>query len=304
MPLKDLMLPLCLVTGISPDAVSPFSLAEWLEMKAALITHSVSAEECLSFSKNELSSRLGLSTAMADRVFALLHRDVDFHFALSHYRAQNITLLTYEDPLFPPSLKEKLGLNCPPVFCAKGDLSLLQQQGIGVLSSRLVSEKDKAFALHTLPKIMKHHSAIVLGGVSGMMAELREATVAAGGKAIVFMANSLSQTTEHPTPRLTCPQGGLVLSLPPYQQAGFEDRAILRNLSVIAFSKATLIIKAEDGKGSTFLAAKKAQTENVGALLCHRVGAHMGNQRLIFHGAHPVTSDWDGMRVLSEENTQ
>ena len=53
MSLKDLMLPLCLVTGISPDAVSPFSLAEWLEMKAALITHSVSAEECLSFSKNE-----------------------------------------------------------------------------------------------------------------------------------------------------------------------------------------------------------------------------------------------------------
>jgi predicted Rossmann fold nucleotide-binding protein DprA/Smf involved in DNA uptake len=295
MSIKDLMLSLCLVTGTSPDAVSPFTLTEWLEMKAALVAHSVSAEQCFSFSKSALSSHLGLSTSLADRVYALLHRDVDLYFALSHYQAQGITLLTYEDALFPLSLKEKLGASCPPVLCAKGDLTLLREQGIGVLSSRLLTEKDKAFAMHTLPKIIAHHSVIVLGGVSGIMAEMREAAVTAGGKTVVFMANSLSQTPEHPTPRLTCPQGGLVLSLPPYQKEGFEERAILRNLSVMAFSKATLIIKAEDGKGSTFLAAKQAQKEKIAPLLCHRVGAHMGNQRLIFHGAHPITSDWDGM---------
>lgn len=290
MSLQDLMLTLCLSVERSGFSPVPLTLSEWLTFKSAYVSSALSEETLVSLSKAELQEKLALPKELAERVFGLLRRDFALSFALEDYKTKGIALITYEHPLFPRALKTKLGLDCPPILCAAGDFALLEREGIGILSSRLVSEEDQAFASLTAEKILQQNKVLTLGGVSGIMGMLREKAIQCKGKVMVFMATPLCQSTPH-NPHPTCPQGGLLVSLPAYVKGSFEERAILRNLCLLAFSKATVVVKAEDQRGSTFMAVHKTLQQKMSPVLCHAVKCHAGNTKLIQAGAVSIATN-------------
>ena len=284
------MLTLCLSTERNGFSPVPLSLAEWLTFKSAYTSAAISEEGLMSLGKTELQEKLALPKALSDRIFGLLRRDFALSFSLEDYKTKGIALITYEHPLFPRALKTKLGLDCPPILCATGDFALLERECVGMLSSRLVSEEDKAFASLTAEKILQQNKVLNLGGVSGIMGMLREKAIQCKGKVVVFMATPLSQPNPH-NALPTCPEGGLLVSLPAYSKGSFEYRAILRNLCVLAFSKATVVVKAEDQRGSTFMAVHKTLQQKMSPVLCHAVKRHAGNTKLIQAGAVSIATN-------------
>ena len=289
MPYQNLMLTLCLATDDGPFSPRPLTLSEWCYLKSILLSKNIPPKTLFDKNEEELCALLGCSRHFGKQMASLFSRRVPLEYSLAHFEAQNITLLTYEHPAFPLALKSKLGAQCPPILCAKGDLSLLQTEKIGLVSSRLVSEDDQAFVFAVLPSVVRRHKILVMGGISGMMGSIREKIKTLHGKFIVVMGNSLSQTSGHQPPRLTDPAGGLLLSLPPFGKGSFEERAILRNLILMSLSEAALVVKAEDGKGSTFLSAEQSIAKELCPIHCQRVNHYGGNTKLIHLGATPTT---------------
>ena len=285
MPYQETLLSLCLATEQNIVSQKPLNLAQWLQIKSVLQQKQVSHQALLGYSADELMRLFAFPPAFAQRIYALLHRDFNLLFALEHYKAQGITLLTYESPLFPLRIKERCQQNCPPILLAKGDVSLLQKQAKGIVSSRLITPQDEGFVTDLLPSMLVNDSVLAMGGINGVMTAAKAKAKAMGVPTIVVLANSLSQTSGHAFPRISDPEDGLLLSLPPYQNADFEIRAVTRNLLVMALSDYTVIVKAEAEKGSTYRSAIEALAHNICPLYCQDNERYQGNVKLIRQGA-------------------
>ena len=292
MPYQETLLSLCLATEQNAVSPKPLTLSEWLQVKSLLQQNCISHQALLDYSAEELMRLFAFPSTFAQRIYALLHRNFNLLFALEHYKAQGITVLTYESPLFPSRLKEKCKQNCPPILLAKGDLSLLKKRAKGLVSSRLITPQDETFVTSILPSMLLNDSVLAMGGINGVMTAARAKAKSMHVPVIVVLANSLSQTAGHAFPRISDPEDGLLLSLPPYQNADFEIRAVTRNLLVMALSDYTVIVKAEPEKGSTYRSAIEALAHDICPLYCQDYDRYQGNVRLIRQGAFSMKGNF------------
>ena len=150
---------------------------------------------------------LGYPEAAALQITALLDRTDTLHRYLEAAAAQGITVLTRLSDGFPARLRRMGETECPPALFCRGDTALL-------------------------------------GTRSGADTAAQEACLAAGGRVICFVPDSL---LDHPARQnvLYCSAGG-------YELPFSTPRALARNCLIHAMGEKTLVAQCAEGTGGTW----------------------------------------------------
>ena len=179
---------------------------------------------------------LGYPEAAAVQITALLDRTDTLHRYLEAAAAQGITVLTRLSDGFPARLRRMGETECPPALFCRGDTALL--------GSRQLRPDNRRFAVQAGKLAAAEGFTLVSGGAAGADTAAQEACLAAGGRVICFVPDSL---LDHPARQnvLYCSAGG-------YELPFSTPRALARNCLIHAMGEKTLVAQCAEGTGGTW----------------------------------------------------
>ena len=160
-----------------------------------------------------------------------------------------ITTLTFQDDLFPHSLR-KIGHDCPPMIHCLGDMSLLAQEAnrIAIIGARAASPSASPSGLkkaYELGKQFAEEGNIIVSGLAiGCDKAAHEGCLDAGGQTIAIVASGLNIV--HPKENAPLQQqilenGGLILSEQPFGVKANPTRLVARNRLQAALSNTVIL---------------------------------------------------------------
>jgi predicted Rossmann fold nucleotide-binding protein DprA/Smf involved in DNA uptake len=187
---------------------------------------------------------LGYDTSMAERIFGLLGGISQLREYLR--RAENCDCypVTRLNPVYPLSVRRRLGLDSPGVLWAKGDVTLFGKPAVAVIGSRDLLENNRKFAEEAGRQIAKQGYVLVSGNARGADKTAQEAALEAGGQVISIVADSLQK---QPLRRNT-----LYLSLDAFDADFSAQRALHRNHVIHTMASLTIAAQCSFGKGGTW----------------------------------------------------
>ena len=227
---------------------------------------------------------------------------------LEHLREQNVGFIPVYDNRYPTKMKDLLGRSAPPVLSYIGNPDLLSAAAIGFCGSRQASPNGLDVASRTAYMVAKAGAVVVSGYARGVDLEAHAASVNANGKTILVLAEGIAKFSftklKSKTKGFVNLDNVLVLSeFLPYDKWSVS-RAMQRNKTIIALSKALIVIEA-GARGGTIEAGKIAlkMGRPVFAAYYGEAGIAEGNRILIGMGAHkfgkaPGTNSPNVPRIL------
>ena len=188
--------------------------------------------------------KLGYDIPMAQRIYGLLSGTNQLRESLR--RAENCDCfpITRLNPIYPVAVRRRLGMDCPGVIWAKGDISLLNRPAVAVIGSRDLYEDNLLFAEEAGRQIAKQGYVLVSGNARGADQAAQRAALDAGGQVISVVADSLQK---QPLVRNV-----LWLSLDDFDQPFSAQRALHRNYVIHTLAELTVAAQCTLGKGGTW----------------------------------------------------
>lgn len=229
---------------------------------------------------------------LAARIVRLLDRATAMAFEIDGLEQSGIKTLTPFDDRYPERLRSRLGSKAPPLLHAAGDLSLLQQPGIGVVGSRDVTEDGETAAEDAARQAAERKLVLVSGGARGVDRKAMAAAFEAGGAVVGVLAESLRRRLKAPDVRQAIHDERAVMCTPYSPDAPFSvGNAMGRNKIIYALSQITLVVASEVGSGGTWSGAVEALKAGSGRVGAWRgPGGGPGNEKLVEKGAIAVSS--------------
>ena len=276
------------------DGVKPLEPREWSILAKKLMEEKLCPADLLFFQENSMAQRLHLDEETAKRYQRLLDRAGSMEFALSNYESMGIQPVTRADPLYPKSLKKKLGNFCPPLFYVAGDLNLLHTKTVGYVGARNVGNEDVHFTKTTIHKTIRRGYGVVTGGARGIDQTSSQYALSEGAPVIEYLADSLLKKLKQ-AEYVKAIQSGKLLTLSVAKpDAGFHvGIAMMRNRYIYAQSSGTVIVHSDLNKGGTWTGAAENLEKNWCPTFCWDY-PYPGNQELIKKGAVPIGDNWNG----------
>ncbi|MGZ8846764.1 MAG: DNA-processing protein DprA [Pyrinomonadaceae bacterium] len=275
-------------TGDETEA-GPLTRKEW-----NTLAHKISDSEVkhpsvlLGMSGPDLSNRLDMAAAEADRIAQLLSRGGSIALELEQLGANGIWCVTRVDESYPARIKNQLKHQAPPVLFGAGDATILDRSVIGIVGSRNIDEDGANFARRLGELCARSSVAVVSGGARGTDRIAMQGALDAGGCSIGVLADSLTRTIRQPDVRNFIVDGHLVLLTPYRPDNGFSIGAAMgRNKIIYGASDFSVVVSSELKKGGTWAGA--VETLNAGwCPLFVRSGKNVGpgNEELIRRGGH------------------
>jgi predicted Rossmann fold nucleotide-binding protein DprA/Smf involved in DNA uptake len=191
-----------------------------------------------------------------ERLRRLLDRGFLLSQALDHWRTRAIWVLTLADGDYPGRLAQRLGADAPPVLYGCGDVALLSAGGLAVVGSRDVDQTllDYAGAVGRLAAEARR--TVVSGAARGVDQAAMHGSLAASGRALGVLADSLEQAAVSRANRDAIMAGALALASPFDPRARFHvGQAMQRNKLIYALSDAALVVNADVERGGTWAGA-------------------------------------------------
>ena len=141
-------------------------------------------------------------------------------------------------------MRRRLGGDCPACFFCKGDRSLLNTPAVALAGSRNLLEKNRDFAREAGRQAAKHGLTLVSGTARGADRTAQEACLAAGGRVISVVADSLLD--KKPDRNI------LYMSQEDYDAPFSAQRALSRNRIIHTMGYLTLVAQCSLGTGGTW----------------------------------------------------
>lgn len=187
---------------------------------------------------------LGYSLEMARRILGLLSEEDVLEYYLQKGRKLGCVPLTRVSPGYPAVLKQRLGLECPGVLWAKGDLSLLEAPRIALVGSRDLKEPNRAFTSEAGRQAAMQGYPLVSGNARGADRTAQDACLQHGGRVISVVADELFRqpSREHI----------LYLSEDNFDLPFSPQRALSRNRVIHALPEKTLVAQCALESGGTW----------------------------------------------------
>ena len=187
---------------------------------------------------------LGYSPEMARRIVALLsERELLEYYCLLGRKADCVPL-TRVTAQYPAAVRKKLGWESPGCLWAKGDLRLLHLPAISLVGSRELQQENLQFAREVGRQAARQGYVLVSGNARGADKEAQEACLAAGGKVISVVADSLKSHKLR--------ENVLYLSEDDFSHPFSAQRAISRNRCVHAMGQMTFVAQCGYQTGGTW----------------------------------------------------
>ncbi len=184
----------CAARGDNLPALSPLRYAQLAEQ---LYAQKLSPKDLFAMSAADIKARFAFPRDrlnIHELIPVLLERAGKLPFALEALFGQGIGVVTRADPLFPRTLKRKLGHECHPLFFWSGNIDLLNTRMAGIVGSRNISPDGAAFAERYASACVElEHLTVAAGGARGADTIAECAALRQGGCAVSLIADSLKE---------------------------------------------------------------------------------------------------------------
>ena len=243
---------LLMLFGLSGEE-RPLRKSLYHQMFRAFMGRDISCEE--PYREVDLSSlmRLGCTREEAESILLRLSREDALEQYLRNLWQKGICVTTRISPDYPVRLRRVLGDQAPPVLWYAGNSSLFSAPCISLVGSRELRIPGLEFARAAGGQIAAMNRCYCSGGAKGADTVGYEAALAAGGSAVLFLADSLLSAKERSIYRSGLAEGRLLL----VSQEGFDEsftkfRALGRNRLIHGMGEKTLVAQSDYGVGGTW----------------------------------------------------
>ncbi|MBE3040486.1 MAG: DNA-protecting protein DprA [Chloroflexi bacterium] len=242
----------------------------------------------------------GLSPKLAERV-AQVRAGVDLDKYLTKVKAQGIEILTWDDELYPPRLKEID--QPPPVLYVRGALTTEDSWAVAVVGTRRVSAYGRQVAEEIASFLAANGVTVVSGLARGVDAIAHQSALKAGGRTIAVLGCGVDRIypPEHVQLAEKMMASGALIS--DYAPGTPPDASNFppRNRIISGLSMATVVVEAGETSGALITAQFAIdQGREVFAVPGNILAPQSkGTNRLIAQGARPMLSVRDMLDVLN-----
>ncbi len=218
--------------------------------------------------------------------------------------AQGIGILTREDELYPPRLKEID--QPPPVLYVRGELIPEDSWAVAVVGTRRVSAYGRQVADELAMFLAANGLTVVSGMARGVDAIAHQSALKNGGRTIAVLGCGVDRIypPEHATlASKIMASGALVSDYPPGTPPDASNFPA-RNRIISGMAMATVVVEAGESSGALITAQFAVdQGREVFAVPGNILAPQSkGTNRLIAQGAHPLLSARDLVDVLNLEH--
>ncbi len=207
---------------------------------------------------------LGYSQAEASQMTHLLSEDLRLEHYLRRASASNIRLLTPFSGAYPRVLEARLGDDAPAVLWVRGDLELLAAPKISLVGSRMLREANHNFAQEAGFQAARQGYCLVSGNARGADRTAQDACLAAGGRVLSVLPDSLVSHTPRENTLYLC-EDSFDLPFSPL-------RALSRNRLIHALGQITLVAQSSLKTGGTWDGSVKNLRFRLSPLYCFADG--------------------------------
>jgi len=242
----------------------------------------------------------GLSLKLAERV-AQVRAGVDLDKYLTRAIALGIEILTWDDDLYPPRLKEID--QPPPVLYLRGTLAKEDSWAVAVVGTRRVSTYGRQVAEELASFLAANGVTVVSGMARGVDAIAHQSALKSGGRTIAVLGCGVDRIYPPEHVQLAekiMASGALVSDYPPGAPPDASNFPP-RNRIISGLSMATVIVEAGETSGALITAQFAVdQGREVFAVPGNILAPQSkGTNRLIVQGARPMVSASDLLDVLN-----
>ena len=239
--------------------------------------------------------KLGYGPEMAQRILDLLEEEELLIHYLRKARKAGCVPITRVSPLYPRILQQRLGEDAPGCLWAKGDLALLGTSLISLVGSRDLNPKNREFAAEAGLQAALQGYTLVSGNARGADRTAQDACLAAGGRVISIVADSLEKHSVK--------ENVLYLSEEDFDEEFSAQRALSRNRCIHSLGEKVLVAQASFRHGGTWDGTVKNLRFRWSDVFCFADGSPAAEQ-LCQMGANGVylrdLSDLKGLAALED----
>lgn len=242
----------------------------------------------------------GLSSKLAERV-QQVREGVDLEKTMAGIHARGISILTWEDDLYPHRLKEID--QPPPVLYMRGALTSEDTWAVAVVGTRRISAYGRQVTEELSAFLAANGVTVVSGLARGVDASAHQSALKNGGRSIAVLGCGVDRIypPEHTALAEKMMACGAVIS--DYAPGTPPDASNFppRNRIISGLSLATVVVEAGDTSGALITAQFAVdQGREVFAVPGNILAPQSkGTNRLIAQGAHPMLSVTDLLEMLN-----
>ena len=242
----------------------------------------------------------GLSLRLAERVIQI-RAGVNLDKILAQIATQGIGIITWEDKLYPPRLKEID--QPPPVLYVRGNLTTDDTWAVAVVGTRRVSAYGRQVTEELAAFLAVNGVTVVSGLARGVDAIAHQSALKNGGRTIAVLGCGVDRIypPEHKLLAEKVIANGALIS--DYAPGTPPDASNFppRNRIISGLAMATVVVEAGETSGALITAQFAVdQGREVFAVPGNILAPQSkGTNRLIAQGAHPMLSARDLLDVLN-----
>ncbi len=218
-----------------------------------LLQHFGSPERILTAKSSEILQVDGFGLAQAESI-AGWESQIDLSGELQKIRDRELTLLTQEDELYPPLLRE---IHDPPlVLYVWGNLTKRDHNALGVVGSRHATHYGLSATKKLSFQIAYAGYAVISGLARGIDTAAHEAALAAKGRTIAVIGSGIGKLYPPENMALAerIAQNGAVISEYPVDRIADKQTFPYRNRIVAGWSCGLIVVEAPARSGSLITA--------------------------------------------------
>jgi DNA processing protein len=250
-----LLLTAPLITGAADADADTLKPTEYLKLANALAKSSQTPGSLFEAKWEDLPAEVrGLIDA--ERYRTLFARGIQLSEAVERWESRAIWIAGQKDDGYPKRFTERLKDHSPSIVYGCGDRRILETGGLAVVGSRDVDPVLVEFTESIGRLAAGAGRTVISGAARGIDQAAMRGALAAGGKVVGVMADSLERAAAQREHRELISDGKLVLISPYDPSAGFNiGHAMQRNKLIYALADAALVVNSDYEKGGTWSGA-------------------------------------------------
>ncbi|MEX0761130.1 MAG: DNA-processing protein DprA [Dehalococcoidia bacterium] len=220
---------------------------------------------------------------------------------LEKQAAQNVSMISIEDPEYPTQLKQRLGKDAPLVITFRGNIELFDVSSVGFCGSRHVTDRGLQAASDSSREFTTSGVNIVSGYAAGVDTVAHRTALENGGTTTIVLAEGLNDFRVKKTFRDVWDWSRVLVVSEFLPWATWNAQsAMQRNYTIAGLSAAMILIEARPSSGSyaAGLAALEMGVPLFAADYRDEPESAEGNRSLIAKGARKLTRNAKTKRPL------